>query len=113
MSDSLDLITHLETILQKPSVRSDRARLETLLHPAFAEVGALGRTWDRAGVIEMMAGEESAIEIQDMQARWVGPTIAQVLWTSVINGQRARRSSLWVETALGWQLIFHQGTPIG
>lgn len=83
--------------------------------PDFIEIGASGRRWDRASILELLAqqGDDedaSAIEVLDLQARVVGEHLIQVFWDSNEGGRRARRTSLWKRAGDGWQQIYHQGT---
>jgi len=59
-----------------------------------------------------------AVRAQDFQIAEFGHGVAQLTYWSAHEGpshglhRRTLRSSLWVETECGWQLRFHQGTPI-
>ena len=103
-----------ELRLLDPEVRGSARRLDALLDPGFAEVGASGRIWDRASIIEALthsAAPAPRIDVAGMQGVLLAPGIVHLTFTTVAGGQRAHRSSLWRLGADGWRLYFHQATP--
>ncbi|OKL53812.1 hypothetical protein BSZ39_07545 [Bowdeniella nasicola] len=110
----IDRVLELERELQRPDVRADAQRLLALLAEDFIEIGASGKRWDRASILDMLEREAAApvtIEIENLEGRALSRDIVQVLWDCVIEGRRPRRMSLWRRTETGWQTIYHQGTP--
>jgi ribonuclease HI len=83
---------------------------EGVLHPAFREIGASGRWWDRATTLEMLRdADESSVAIEAFAIEELAPGL--ILATYDTAGERpARRSSIWVMDAGRWQVRFHQGT---
>ncbi|MCO7222477.1 DUF4440 domain-containing protein [Klenkia sp. PcliD-1-E] len=116
MTSAVDEAVRGELALLDPAVRADPARAGVLLHPAFTEVGASGRSWTRAEILEAMAGELSLageqVEVGDMTGEQVATDVVQLRFTTVVAGRVARRSSLWRRTDGRWQLWFHQGTLV-
>jgi hypothetical protein len=58
-----------------------------------------------------------ALPLRDLRIRLLDKNTAQITDISEAesaDGGRspARRSSIWFKTPLGWQLRFHQGTPV-
>jgi hypothetical protein len=117
-----ELVAHLgrlEEDFLRPEVRRSRAALEELLAPDFTEVGASGRTWDRATIVAALADEEPAtVRIENFAVRLLGPDVALATYRSVREhpaGRRpsiALRSSIWRREDDGpWRLTHHQGTP--
>jgi uncharacterized glyoxalase superfamily protein PhnB len=112
-SDELTRVLDLERELRTREVRRDAARVEALLSPDFREVGASGRVWDRAGIIEHLSqDDDEPIEMRDAVAHAVGDGVVLVSWTSVRGARRASRTSLWRRGRDGWRLVHHQGTPL-
>jgi hypothetical protein len=113
-----DRVIELERDLLSPAVREDRGRLELLLHPDFVEVGASGRRWTRAAIIDELAATRAGppvvepLDVSDMAAHRVAPGAILVTFTTVRGGRRVHRSSLWVGGPDGWSVRFHQGTPV-
>ncbi|MCS0636078.1 nuclear transport factor 2 family protein [Streptomyces sp. LP05-1] len=121
-----------ELRLLDPAVRRSREAAGWLLHPEFSEVGASGRRWSRAELLDALPGmagaeavtgtaAEGAVRVAGMAAVELGPELVHLTYETTGPGGRARRSSLWrrstpAETAAGaaeWRLYYHQGTPAG
>ena len=119
MHSLINELQALEVELHHPGVRCSRSRLEQLLHPDFHEVGRSGRPYDRETVVAYLA----ALDVQPVVASdgfalvELGPQVALLTYRSahVEPDQRlvnhTLRSSVWVQSSLGWQLRYHQGTP--
>jgi len=117
----LERLRGLETELHRLETRQNRARLEQLLHPGFVEFARSGRRYTRGEVLAEFSASDAALEpvrAQDFQIAKLGHGVALLTYWSAHEGpshgvhRRTLRSSLWVETECGWQLRFHQGTPI-
>jgi hypothetical protein len=109
----------LEVELHHPGVRCSRERLEQLLHPEFHEVGRSGRIYDRETIVGYLAAQASppAVASDAFALLVIDARAALLTYRSahVEQGNRlvnhTLRSSLWLETRVGWQLLYHQGTP--
>ena len=117
-----DLLTHLQSLeaeLHHPGVRCSRQRLEELLHPEFHEVGRSGRQYTRETVIRYLAAQETQPRVlaSEYAVRVLADGVALLTYRSAHQEQdgklalRALRSSVWLRTQAGWQLLYHQGTP--
>ena len=117
-----ELITELrirELALQRGSVRRSQDSLLELLHPDFFEVGRSGRTYTREETVQNLLCESPEIEIRSKNFRvaLLGPDAAMLTYESVHVGQSgeefhpAHRVSVWIRSATGWQMRYHQGTP--
>lgn len=114
--DDVEAVVALEREVQTPQCRHDRARLAALLAEDVEEVGASGRVWSRAELIELMVGEEpdaAPIVMRDLTGRVISEGVVLVRWDSLRDGRRARRSSLWRREPSWWRLVHHQGTLLG
>ena len=119
MHSLLNELQALEVELHHPGVRCSRTRLEQLLHPDFHEVGCSGKPYDRETVVEYLASLESQpVVASDCFALLeLAPHVALLTYRSaqvepgkgLVN--HTLRSSVWVQSTLGWQLRYHQGTP--
>jgi hypothetical protein len=115
----LNLLRGLEIELHQLVTRSDPARLGALLHPEFEEFGRSGLRYSRSDVLIEFSEAElfPQIAASDFDMRLVSPDVALLTYVSAhVDGPGAfsrttLRSSVWVRTAAGWQLVFHQGTP--
>lgn len=117
-----DLLAHLQSLeaeLHHPGVRGSRHRLEELLHPEFHEVGRSGRRYSRETVIRHLAAQETQPQVvaSEYAVRELADGVALLTYRSAHQEQdgtlslRAFRSSVWLKTEVGWQLLYHQGTP--
>jgi hypothetical protein len=115
---TLATLRDLELRLLLPEVRSDPARLGTLLHPDFYEIGASGRTYARDEVLAEFRGAlpEYSIWAQDFDIQEVAVGMWLLRYQSAhvdtdgTLSRHATRTSLWQYTGSRWQLRFHQGT---
>lgn len=118
MSESLRReILALEQQLLQPETRCSRDFLQRVLAEDFVEFGKSGGRWDKAGVIEWLGGSGDApnVEIEGFQVHLLAADIALATYRSVPrHGDRAvQRSSIWQRHPdHGWQMRFHQGTPV-
>jgi hypothetical protein len=113
-------LTDLEIELQRPDVRRDRRRLEELLHRDFFEVGRSGRTYRRGDVLtELPVGGPTPAQSRDFDLRVLAEGVALLTYRSANVTRRgeleqhALRTSIWLRASTGWQIVFHQATPIG
>ena len=120
MSDKLlSELRDLELELQLPSVRRSRERLLELLHPDFYEVGCSGRTYARQEVVRNLLSGQPGAEIRSANFRiaLLGPDAGLLTYESAHVGKfgeecrLTHRVSVWVRSAIGWQMRYHQGTP--
>lgn len=111
--DDVQRVLELERELQSPQARGDVGRLRGLLAPTFVEIGASGRRWNLADILDLLEEETAApITVHDLHGRRLGDEVIQVFWESEREGSRARRTSLWQRFDDGWQQVYHQGTPL-
>jgi hypothetical protein len=116
----LERLRDLEIELHRLETRRNRSRMESLLHPDYVEVARSGRCYSRTEVLEEFAGGGilEPVHAQDFRLSELGPGIALLTYTSAHVSptgdldRQTLRSSLWMETANGWCLRFHQGTPM-
>ncbi|MFF3319803.1 DUF4440 domain-containing protein [Streptomyces sp. NPDC003035] len=109
-----------ELRLMEPSVRTSRALARELLDPAFVEVGASGRRWTYADMLaalpDLPGGTEDGprYEPSAMTGTVLAPGLVHLTYETVIDGHRARRSSLWRRggEGAGWRMYYHQATPV-
>lgn len=122
------LVAHLldlESDLLRPEIRRSRDRLEALLAPDFLELGASGRTYDRASLVAALADEASAahageepasVRVEAFAVRLLARDVALATYRSVRTGTDGEvatvslRSSIWRRDAGAWRMVFHQGT---
>ncbi|MEU9704375.1 nuclear transport factor 2 family protein [Streptomyces sp. NPDC047981] len=113
-------VVERELLLLSPAVRSSVELSGRLLDPEFAEVGASGRRWDRASMLASLPTMQGADEDgpqyvpSGMTGTVLAPGIVHLTFETVVDGRRARRSSIWRkrDEASGWRMYYHQATPV-
>lgn len=119
MTDLAGVLEALESELHHPGTRATRERLEALLHPQFTEVGRSGRRYTRETVIAHLLAQAAQPDVMawNHHAKALGPGVALLTYESAHRHSdgslslAALRSSVWLQTQAGWQLVHHQGTP--
>ena len=104
-----------EWALLDAAVRSDRSRVEQLLHPDFAERGQSGRWWNREATLDALprdAGSYEPPEVRDIEVQEIADGVVLVVYVSVRAGRSVGRSSLWMEHQGRMRIRWHQGTPL-
>jgi hypothetical protein len=106
-----DEIRELEMRLLAPSVRAARAYLEPLISDDFVEFGSSGRVYDKSKTIAVLntelEGRPEPPAVSELRVLMLGAGAALVTYRC----GPSLRSSVWRREALGWRVVFHQGTP--
>lgn len=109
----------LELQLQQPETRRNKSRLNLLLANGFEEIAASGVRFGKAHVLQRLPEEQAPwVEAFDFEVRLLSKDVAQVLYKAKLRKagemqtKLSLRSSLWQLNSLGWQMVFHQGTPV-
>jgi hypothetical protein len=109
----------LEEKFLKPDVRKSREELTALLSDDFVEFGSSGRIYNKQQVLDILQKEKSPdFSLSDFNAVSLTPDLVLVTYTSIAvfekegRSSHALRSSIWKFGGGGWQIIFHQGTPL-
>lgn len=97
-----------------------QSRLELLLHPEFGEVGRAGHWFDRGTCIQFLLANAAEIKVRcdNFDLKVIEPNVAYLTYRSVeknaegVSVNHALRFSLWHKTDIGWQLRYHQATPV-
>ncbi len=124
MTHSAELFSQIQTLeveLHRPTVRRDPQRVAALLHEDFEEIARSGLRYDKRQTVAALE-----METEHPQIFAEGFKLAQISEGAVLltyksfqrnaQGHAVRctaRSSIWMLTEkAGWQMWFHQGTPI-
>jgi uncharacterized protein (DUF952 family) len=110
-------LEHLEEGLWREEVILDLDWWDRVLHPEFSAVDRFGGTYtkedDFAAACTVVGVE---IPLERYRCQLVDEDVALVRYVSherIDGGSRStERTSIWVNTNDGWQLRFHQGTPL-
>ncbi|MEU6212407.1 nuclear transport factor 2 family protein [Streptomyces sp. NPDC047023] len=109
-----------ELRLMDPVVRGSRSLARELLHPEFTEVGASGRRWTCDEMLAAMPDMDGAAETgpryepSAFTGVLLAPGLVHLTYETTLNGNRARRSSLWRSEGTSgiWRMYYHQATPV-
>jgi hypothetical protein len=117
LPDDIAQLTRLEEAMWTEATRFDESFMQDSLAADFFEFGSSGRMYTRDATLNTTRQVIGAsLPLQELVIRLLDDNTAQVTYiseTSATGGpRRARRSSIWSKTSTGWQLRFHQGTPI-
>ncbi|GIL39003.1 DUF4440 domain-containing protein [Roseiterribacter gracilis] len=112
-----ELRTLEERLLTQP-VRASHHELTTLLAPEFVEIGASGVRHSRDFILDTLPVEPAAQRtLSDFEHRTLAPGLVQVFYRTRWHragepDRHALRTSIWERRYDGWQMLYHQGTPI-
>lgn len=94
--------------------------LSTLIDDAFIEIGSSATHYNKADVVQWLSTEDQSIRSgTDFFARLLANNCVLLTYTSHIQNvlgapvKKALRSSIWRKQNNIWQMVFHQGTPMG
>ena len=111
-----------EPVFHQRAVIFDEASFDAAVAPDFEEIGASGHCYPRDQVrrvvLARIAGTrpdslDPGWRIADAEVRTLGPGVAQVRYTLHESHRITQRSTIYRWTPAGWQVVFHQGTPVG
>ncbi|MBX9399433.1 DUF4440 domain-containing protein [Streptomyces sp. TRM72054] len=113
----LDELVRREPLFHRPEFGTTRADFEAMTAPDFWETGASGRRYSRAHVLDVLEEryKEPPVEeweTSDFHCRELATDLYLLTYTLVLNGRRTRRSTIWQHGTDGWQILYHQGTPV-
>jgi hypothetical protein len=113
----LDELQQLEESLWIAHTRFDRAYMERILSPDFVEFGRSGKMYGREETLSATSHDiRCTLPLKHFSACCIEANVFLVTYVSEIMGESevlvANRSSIWIKTLQGWQLRFHQGTPV-
>lgn len=113
----LDELRRREPVFHRPEIAASRAELEAMTAEDFWEVGASGRRYSRAYVLETVAARaETPVEdhwrTADFHCRELARDLYLLTYTLLQGERQTRRASIWQRNAAGWRIVFHQGTVV-
>jgi hypothetical protein len=116
-AEDLGQLVRLEESMWLEATRYDPSFMQQALASDFFEFGRSGKRHSRDAVIAAARQEiRVVLPLRDLAVRLISNDAAQVTYISEMEGeagpQLALRSSIWSKTSKGWQLRFHQGTPM-
>ena len=120
-SDLLPILAELtarEPIFHRPQFASTPEDFARMTDPDYWEVGASGRRYTRAFILDHLANNPpidaaaAGWQLLDPQCRSLGPHTYLFTYTLHQGNRHTRRATIWQLTPDGWQILYHQGTII-
>lgn len=112
----LETLKDLEESLWRSETRFDLSHQEKVFASDFFEFGRSGRTYTREQMIRTTSEPIVAkLPLQNFKVHIIDSNNVLVTYISEVQYEdleKANRCSVWSRTPTGWQLRFHQGTPI-
>lgn len=110
-------LEQLEECLWIAESRFDMDWMERTLAPDFFEFGRSGRVYRREDTLGIESQSiDARLPLKNFEARLLSSDVALVTYISAVTYDGVEdignRSSIWSRTESGWQLRFHQGTPV-
>jgi hypothetical protein len=113
----LEELKRREPIFHRPEFAGSRAQVEAMTAEDFREVGASGRRYSRAYVLETLeARQENTVEDEWQASEFHCRELATDLYLltyTLLQGERlTRRATIWQRSHGQWKIVFHQGTLV-
>ena len=111
----LEELKQREPIFHHPEFGTTRQDYENMTDPEFWEVGASGRRYSRAFVLDTLENRlpdptESQWLTREFQCREIAEDNYLITYTLTQGVRVTRRATLWRRTGSGWKALYHQGT---
>jgi hypothetical protein len=118
LSDILGELSSREPIFHRQAQGATRSDFEKMTVDDFWEIGASGRRYSRAYVLDELekryaVPHADVWETMDFHCRRLADDVFLLTYTLLQNKERrTRRSTIWQRTAEGWKIVYHQGTIV-
>ena len=116
--DVLDELVRREPIFHRAEFGTTRADFERMTEENFWEVGASGRRYSRAFVLDELEKRHAVPhsdvwETSDFRCQKLAEDLYLLTYTLLQDKTRlTRRSTIWRRTDGDWKIVFHQGTVV-
>jgi hypothetical protein len=116
-TDTLHALRQLEPLIYAANSGHTRDHFEALLAPGFWEVGASGKRYSREFVLDTLEHRcahpvDETWDVSDLRVQAIAEDLCLFTYTLHQPTRVSRRATLWRRTAAGWQMVYHQGTPV-
>lgn len=107
-----------EPIFHRPEFGTSTADFAAMITDDYWEIGASGRVYSRAFVLEVLdrryrAGPvDEDLLVEGFACRRLTPELYQAAYTLWQGERCTRRSTLWTSAGGTWRALFHQGTVV-
>lgn len=115
-NEDLEKLKELEESLWIAITRFDQEYMNRILSPLFFEFGRSGRIYKRDETLNAIYQKINVVlPLKEFHVHPISDDVVLVTYKSEVTYDKleiSNRSSLWLKTSKGWQLQFHQGTPL-
>lgn len=113
----LDALRQREPIFHRPAFGTTRKDFEAMTDPGYWEVGASGRRYSRAYVLDALEERfrhpvDDDWETSDFHCQQIAADHYLLTYTLKQGTRITRRATLWRRTAQVWTIVYHQGTVV-
>ena len=109
MNDLTKTLRELEESLW----REKASQRDQILSTDFKEFCRFGNVYDRDHLLEdNVSAPNVEFPFEPFEVERLTDDVALVTYENTVNGERARRSSIWVDGPDGWKLRFMQATTL-
>jgi hypothetical protein len=118
LASVLEELRRREPIFHHPEFGTGRADYQHMTVEDFWEIGASGRRYSRAHVLEVLEArrarpvDETDLESSDFHCRELAPDVYLLTYTLRQGERLTRRSTIWRRENGDWKIVFHQGTVV-
>lgn len=109
--DNHAFIKPLELELVNPVTRKNTDRLDELLLDDFEELGSYGRVYCKRDILAILPSSNAVTyELSDFRFIDLSGNCILAKYKANTSGLSSYRTSIWVKTVNGWQMLHHQST---
>jgi hypothetical protein len=107
-----------EPIFHRGEFGTTRTDFEEMAVEDFREVGASGRSYSRAYVLDQLEERHAnphadVFEASEFHCRRLAPDVYLLTYTLLQdNARKTRRSTIWQRAGESWKIVYHQGTIV-
>jgi hypothetical protein len=113
----LEELRRREPVFHQPEFGTTRADFERMTDEAFWEIGASGRRYSRAYVLDVLeqrgrVAQEDRWETSGFHCSEIAADNYLLTYTLRQESRLTRRASIWRRIGADWKIVFHQGTVV-
>ncbi|NOX28179.1 MAG: DUF4440 domain-containing protein [Gammaproteobacteria bacterium] len=109
----LEELKQLEKQFHYPDANKTRVDFESLMDEVFWEVGASGRAYDKAFVLdclEVRSQESTKVAMGSFNCLEIASECYLLSYIQIENSRTTRHSAIWRKINTQWKSLYHQGT---
>jgi len=118
LAEVLEQLRRREPIFHRPESGTTRADFDRMMEEEFWEVGASGRRYSRASVLNLLEKRhaephEDVWETSEFRCDRLAADLYLLTYTLLQDKARlTRRATIWRKTLGEWKIVYHQGTIV-